>query len=346
MFLVTRILNKIFDIKRLRDFGVKSHKWGYKKGFTSQTLDVCGINNTNYKDFLTDRDYALGHPYNGSYSAIIDNKLWLPMLLHSYEEYIPKYYFFKDKSGFLPLCSEVKSQDVNRYDFVSFLNLLHKKRILALKHTCSSLGNGFLLVKEDKGHFYCNNVECTEVELKDIIERLSDYLVTEYVNQHSYSSSVNSSSLNTMRFLCVWDEDKKSFFLARVFHRFGFNGDVVDNLASGNGVCYFVDPETGVIKSEGVINSNNSGDKYTSNPIHPNIGRSLAGFEIPRFQEVKNKVLEIVNSISFLKYIGLDIAITEDSFKIIEINSLSSLDFVQQREGFLADPRIRKVLKK
>lgn len=346
MFLITDILNKILDIKRLRDFGIKSYKWGYKKGFTSQTLEVCGITKDNYKDFISDRDYALGHPYNGTYSAIIDNKLWLPMLLHNYEEYIPKYYFFKDNRGFLPMCSDVEISNVNRSDISSFFDLLKREKTLALKHSGSSLGQGFLLVKQEDNHFYCNNVEYSEAELKEKIEGLTDYLVTEYVKQHSYSSSINASSLNTMRFLCVWDDDTKSFFLARVFHRFGFTGDVVDNLASGNGVCYFVDPETGVFKSEGVVNFNNTGDKYVKNPVHPNIGKSLSGFKVPRFDEVKEKVLEIANSISFLKYVGFDIAITEDSFKIIEINSLSSLDFVQQREGFLKDSRIRKVLKK
>ena len=41
----------------------------------------------------------------------------------------------------------------------------------------------------------------------------------------------------------------------------------------------------------------------------------------------------------------IEVKLTSDGFKIIEINSLSSLSITQQRKGFLSDSRIQKVLK-
>ena len=346
MFLISRIINTVLRNRILNSFGLHLYKWGYRKGFTSQTLEVCGITKDNYKDFLTDRDYTLGHPYNGAYSSIIDNKLWLPMLLHNYKEYIPEYYFFIDEGGLLPLEDYTKTHSAVRLPNSAFFELLVEKHTLCLKHTHSSVGQGFMLVREDNGKFFVNNNEKTKDDLNQILGSLRQYIVTEFVKQHSYASSVCSTSLNTIRFLCVWDEDKKEFFLARSFHRFGCNGNVVDNIGSGNGMLAFVDVNKGILLSEGSVNFNHTGDKYMTKMVHPDQNIKLGGIEIPRFKEVKAKILEIANANSYMRYMGFDVAITEDSFKIIELNSLSSLDVTQQREGFLKDSRIRKVLKK
>lgn len=345
MFLISRIINKAIRNRQLKCLGVKPFKWGFKKGFTPSTLDVCGITKDNYKEFITDRDYALGHPFNGVYTTIIDNKLWLPMVLHNYKEYIPEYYFFIDKYGLLPL-DDYKTNNKSRLDVSAFFELLKEKHILCLKHTHSSVGKGFMLVREEKDNYYVNNKIISKYDLEKLIISLRDYIVTEFVIQHSYASAICSTSLNTIRFLCVWDDSVKKFFLARSFHRFGCNGNIVDNIGSGNGVLVFVDVDKGTLLSEGAVNSNRSGDRFTKDIIHPDSNIKLSGISIPRFQEIKTKILEIANANSYLKYVGFDVAVTETSFKIIELNSFSSLEVSQQRQGFLVDERIRKILKK
>ena len=55
-----------------------------------------------------------------------------------------------------------------------------------------------------------------------------------------------------------------------------------------------------------------------------------------------NKVLEVLNHLSFLKFVGLDIVITENGFKIIEINSLPTLLGLQIEEGVLRDDRLKR----
>ena len=53
----------------------------------------------------------------------------------------------------------------------------------------------------------------------------------------------------------------------------------------------------------------------------------------------------MTNGIDFLKYCGIDVAITEGGFKIIEINSLPTLAANQQEGGFLKEPWMRKFFK-
>lgn len=315
--------------------------WNYRHGFLPSTKSVCKIDDDNYKEFLSDRDYLAGHPWNGPYTGIIDNKLYLPLLLSKYPEHVPVYYYYKDQSGFLSL-SNFKGQ---RETIDVFFDLLNKKKKLCLKHTHSSVGAGFMLIEQIDESYYINGKNIDYNVLRERIDNLHEYVVTEYIQQHDWSANICSTSLNTLRFLCAWDYEKKEFFLARCFHRFGCNGNVVDNVGSGNGLLVFVDPDTGTCKSNGAININGTGDRFVENIVHPDNNIMLSGMIIPRFEEVKTKVLEIANSLSYLRWVGFDVAITNDSFKIIETNSLSSL-VDQECEGYLKDKRLRRLFNK
>ncbi len=320
--------------------------WNFIHGFSKKTIHLNGITKGNYKSFMSDRQYKLGHPYNGSYSSIIDNKLYLPFLLKNYPEHAPQYFYYLNNQIY---CMDGKSGVATFQDFIS---LLQEKGKLVLKHTSSSLGKGFHLIEFDLsddtkilgGGYYVNKQIINKDNLKNFIYSLKDYVITEYVQQHNYAQEINSSSLNTIRMLCVWDDDINSFYVARCFHRFGSNGSLVDNLGGGNACLHFVNIETGVIESAGMTNNNNLGEYYSDNVIHAS-GKNLAGLQIPKFDEVKRKVIEISNSLPFLRYVGWDIAITEDGFKIIEANSLTSLGILQRKGGYLEDPRLRKIFR-
>ena len=184
--------------------------WNYKHGFIAETVEVCGISKSNYKDFLSDKQYIKGHPYNGAYSSIIDNKLYLPYLLKDYPEHFPTYFFFKDKSGFLKLTGENRER---RYSIADFFDLIHSEKKVCLKHTHSSVGVGFMLVKYENGEYSVNGKIVTKEKLDNIVDGLEEYIVTAYVNQHDYSSNICPTSCNSIRMLCAWDYNKKEFFL-------------------------------------------------------------------------------------------------------------------------------------
>lgn len=94
-------IKRIYTLnKKLSKNGKFGSFWNYRKGFLKETVELGNITKDNNRDFLSDRDYLSGHKYNGTYSSIIDNKLWLPLLLRDYKEYIPQYFYFKDHIGF------------------------------------------------------------------------------------------------------------------------------------------------------------------------------------------------------------------------------------------------------
>ena len=345
--ILNRVIRKVLNIIRFykvsfKEWGVDGIKyfWALKRGFSKLTIDVLGITEANQNDYLSDKEYRNGHPYNGAYSSIIDNKLYLPLLMDDYKEYLPEYYFFIDEYGLLELNGEKR-----RVDYETFFERLSKNKIVCLKHCYSSLGKGFMLVKIENNKFFVNGKESSKNEIIAIFKESVNYIVTEYIYQHEYASNICSTALNTIRFVFIYDGENKTFKLVRSFHRFGCNGSVVDNLAAGNGICAFIDIDKGVLSNRSIVNFEDKKNQIIYDVVHPDNNVLLTGIALPYFFEIRDKIIEILNKKSFLKYCGIDVAITEGGFKIIEINSLPTLAANQTEGGFLKEPWMRKFFK-
>jgi hypothetical protein len=75
---------------------------------------------------------------------------------------------------------------------------------------------------------------------------------------------------------------------------------------------------------------------------HPDSGESF-DIQIPRWEQITDKLEQICRDYPQLRYWGFDVAVTEDSFKILEINSLSGLMAAQCKEPLIKDPKTREV---
>ena len=315
----------------------------YRKGFLPSIMSYSGINKENHKQYLSSKDYQFYSYPNGLYNRLAEIKLNIPYLLKDYVEYVPEYYFFKDTYGFLPL-ENYSGKRQPRLSIDSFLEILHDKKELACKPCSSRWGNGFMKVEIKNNTYFINNQIYPFTAFVTEILALNDYIITEYIVQHLYAQAIYPISVNTIRLLCVWDELKKEFFLARAFQRFGTNGSLVDNLKSGNGLAVFIDFETGEFTHKIISNTNKRGYRISNSRLHPDTGVSLEGVSIPNWHFLKNKILEISNHISFLKYVGYDIALTEKGFKILEINSKVGLHTLQIHDPLFTDERIKNCI--
>jgi predicted ATP-grasp superfamily ATP-dependent carboligase len=76
--------------------------------------------------------------------------------------------------------------------------------------------------------------------------------------------------------------------------------------------------------------------------IHPDSKKQIAGVFIPNWSDTINRVLSVMGRLSFLKYVGIDLVINENGFKIIEMNFLTSLSALQIEEGLLKDERLKR----
>lgn len=154
------------------------------------------------------------------------------------------------------------------------------------------------------------------------ISSLKNYIITEYFYTCKEFKKYSDKSVNCLRYL-VGRVDGKLEFL-KSYIRFGTKkSGYVENYNNGGILC-FVD-ENGKFEYGNIIENN----KNKKIDIHPDNHSKLKG-NIPKWNEIKNIIKEFDLYFPQLKYLGFDFIINDkDEVKILEINSLSSLDTIQ-----------------
>lgn len=343
---INRLLFKIPILKWSKEFSnnyrcslvpknLKRDCWAFKKGFYVETINLGGITKENHAHFLPDRTYNKLHPLNGNKTVIIDNKLYLPYLLSHYESICPEYYFFIEKGNSIWIGTDSQKK-------VTIYEKLILSGKLVMKPCFSELGNGFLLASAiDRGYVLLNDRRMSKSEFEQFTTTLTEYIVTEYIQQHSYAQYIYGNSANTIRLLYVWDPSRCEHIIAQAFHRFGMNGKNVDNLAKGNGLLAYMNVSTGEISDQGLIKYIGKPVEKTIISVHPNTGAKIAGTMVPNWKPTTSLVTKIMNEISFVKYTGIDVIMTDSGFRIIEMNSFPTLSAIQAEYGLLNNERTK-----
>ena len=139
----------------------------------------------------------------------------------------------------------------------------------------------------------------------------SDMIYQKILEQSSFMSSFNASSINTIRFLTLNINGVCSVLSA--FIRIGGKGAFVDNFSSGTGVLVGLNQE-GALHEFGI---DKSFHKIYTSPS----GLGFAGVIIPERERIKEIVCSFHRHIPYAELIGWDIAIAKDGTPIvIEIN--------------------------
>lgn len=299
----------------------------HRKGYTYSDWTAMGLNRDNYKRYLSNAEYYAMHPINGRYSVWIDDKLILKYLCAGTEldRYMPRYYFLIDNAGNMHKLMDFKGDSGICTDVI--IMYLKAKGALAVKKIAGSIGEGFYCFKyEAKSGYSINGVSMTEGQLREKIMQLRDYIITEYLVPHEELAAFSEGVVNCIRYLSgningspVW---------IKGFIRFGTkNSGYVENYNAGGILCYL--DQNGQFR-EGNILKNGRNTVITE---HVDSGCPLEG-TIPLWNEIRDAVSVFCQYFPMLKYLGFDFVVTKtNEVKILEINSLTSLDVLELRES-------------
>ena len=157
---------------------------------------------------------------------------------------------------------------------------------------------------------------------------------------HPDIEKLNPESVNTIR-VTVINEHGNDPIIPFAFIRIGTKkSGVTDNLGSGGMVCK-IDMETGRFYDGEIIQDH----KFVKAPVHPDTQEKMEGV-IPNWELVKSGIIQVCNYIPELEWLGFDIAITPDSFCIIEINTSQNLhkayEYPEEIKGYLSRKLKRK----
>ena len=316
-----------------KDVPIFTKLWAWKRGFLGTRVHRFNINESNYKNHMPDFDYYKLHPINGSYGRWIDDKLTMKYVLAPFNEFIPKYYFQIEDNQILRL---MDAPDDITTDISGIVELLKIEKDLALKLLSGSLGAGFYRVSYKNDHFYINGEEKELSELEVFVKSLKGYLVTEYIVAHKDIREIYDVTPNTLRVQTIKDENDKPSIIGS-FMRFGTKKSGILELIDAGSVMAGVGLENGLVFDPVIAKDN----KLVRVDLHPDTNENME-IVLPHWDEIKQKVIEISNYVPSLTYLGFDIIITENSFKIIEINSLSAAKSVSYHNPFFENDHSKK----
>jgi hypothetical protein len=325
------------DLFEVKTTTLKQKLWALRRGFFSDKIELYGLNDQNYSDYLSDLDYYKMFPINGFYGRWIDDKLTMRLILQPFAQYLPEYYFQIGNGEILrlPDCPEGYGQEIQ-----DVLALLMEKRCLAAKLFAGSVGVGFVKLDYENQGYSINDQPASEQEVQRVLEPWVNmggggYLITEYLHAHPALSRIWSKSANTVRVMAIRQRGQPPRLVGS-YIRFGTSATGgVDNTGAGGLTCS-VDIENGKF-SGGKIFNVGKWDHYND---HPDSNVPVAG-EVPFWTQITQILIEISNYIPQVIYLGYDVVIIPGGFKIIEINSHQALRSIQAQIPVLKNERTR-----
>lgn len=327
------------DMKSQVKLPLLKRLWAWRRGYSSKCIPLYGLNDKNAHLYLPDIHHEAAHPINGMFSTLIDNKLNLRFTLSDFREHLPAYYLLLYRNEIIPL--DGHSRVLPREDTKVILDLCREKGKIAMKRLADAFGAGFCVISYDSGIFKWNGTTVSEMDLESKLRGLTDYIVVEYVQQHSYARSFYPMTANTLRIMTARDYNAHETFIIGVMQKIGTSKskNFTDHVALGGMACA-VDIESGEI-GPGVSFIEDSQEPVW-HERHPDTGTQIKGTLIPGWKEIRSKILKIADTLAVVPYMGWDVIITEDGFKVLEINSLPGINLIQFFKPLLADERTRR----
>ena len=203
--------------------------------------------------------------------------------------------------------------DLNQTSIDDFKKFIKKHNTFIVKPIDDTGGHGVEKITVDK-----------KTDINNLYDKLinnNQALVEECVIQHKDMAKLAEKSVNTLRIVTITVDDVTHVMLRVI--RIGNGINAVDNFHSGGMFAYF--DENGIITTpaadrEGIVYEN-----------HPFTNVKIKGYKIPYYQEAIDMAIKASKVIPEIKYIGFDIAITDNGPVIIEGNELPGYDVYQSK---------------
>ena len=357
---VPQIRKQLIRDWNISDNSVSDKIWALRSGFLPSRINLYNLTKENAHTFLSDFDIERIYRANNHFEFWINDKITLKYILRGdlaldnigkeMLNYMPEYYLYVENDGRYSYLMDVPHTITRDSDFL--LNLLKYKGELALKPSNGSGGRGFMHLTYVDGVIYSNSKEMPLSEFEEMKHQINGYIITEYVHQHHELQNVWNESECTLRIIVAktWPDVYSGGKLNVVasYARFGTR--------MSEGACNM---NTGGVAVSFDFNSGNYGKHFFRYPgfdkdgiclydSHPDTGVVLDGKKLPNCELVKKATYCLCNYLSSLEFFGLDFVITEDSVKLLEVNSLPPLFTPQSLDGAILvnNPEAREFFKK
>ena len=316
-------------------------RWAHERGFLAESAYAYGLNDDNYKKYLSDYDFYKIWPLNNWTRIWINDKLTLKYILgeEKYKDFMPKYYFYTAQEGLKFLSDYPYDRKSNDSIMDSVKKILQEVGELACKPCNGTTSLGFFKLSFYDNKYYINDEIVTEESLEMFVSEHTNYVFTEYLRPSDVFSKY-SPMIHTLRLVTLNTDGENPEIIGGYLRipneKSGVANYVVLNDENQDKFNIFleIDIKTGEYSNAKQIYLN----KVKDVTKHPDTGVVFNG-EIKEYDKLKNIILDIATKFNTITYMGFDIGITDDGFKCMEINSHPGIKYMQIFKSLYADEK-------
>ena len=188
--------------------------------------------------------------------------------------------------------------------FEAFQQFVRRHPVFVKKRVELSKGDSVALV----------NTAVPGFNLRDCFNRMiaeGRHILEEKIVQSDTMAKLNPSSVNTVR--CITFNTRKGIRVAYCFLKVGCAGSFVDNGGAG-GILIGINKDNGKLDTEGF---DEFGTRYVQ---HPSTNTVFNGYQLPEWKTMIELCKELSAKTPTVRYIGWDMAHTDEGWVIVEGN--------------------------
>lgn len=234
---------------------------------------------------------------------------------------MPEYYGVFDPGGGFTSDGEL----LNSVDDLQKLFARPDIKDVVFKPTSCSHGLGILVCRNNRDgtiHVFGEG----DISISALHNRLSEthyskhhfipdsYVIEKRIKQHSFLDNYNTTCVQAMRVI-TYLATTGEIEIKLLHQKFGIAGKYTDNVVGRGGFSTIID-ENGVFCPARQF----TGDDWITFDNHPETGFPITGQKLPFFHEAVELAIKAQSLIPQLRFIGWDIAITDDGPVLLEGN--------------------------
>jgi len=321
------------DFFKNKSVSLKLKIWAYKRGFLSKRVAFYGLNENNYKQYMSDLQFFNRKSLkNFTFREWYNNKVSTYYILQPFSDHLPAHYYYVSKKKIVSLGGKTLTADVN-----GIISLLKEKNELACKKSDGLQGQGFSKLSYSDNVFYINDKSVSYDYLKSYFTGLDGYIITEYVHCNKQLKRINTNSPNTIRLITIFDNNNGAQITSAAISFGTAKTGPVEWTKNQTLVCG-VRLESGDIYDPLLITN----EKHIPCLSHPDSKESIEG-TVPNWGLIKKNILIISNYLSVTPYLTYDVVSTDEGFKILEINSHGRVFIIQYYYPFFQNEYQKKL---
>ena len=318
-------------------------RWALEKGFLYSNARAYALDDNNYCDYLSDKDFYKLWPINSWSRIWVDDKLTLKYMLNGTEfsHIMPKYYYYSTPNGLRGL---MDNQD-NGQSIEDLILLIKKVGEIACKPNNGTGSNGFYKLSFANNNFFINKSKTDIEEVRLFVKEHPNYIFTEYLHPSKEFAKINNL-IHTLRVVTVNTNGDNPRIIGG-YMRFGTSMHGEANHMSKNvdsqslfDFLVDVDFDKGRIHNSKLVYF----DKVVDSPKHPE-SQVLVDMEIPNWTKLKSEILGIARYFGNLEFLGFDFGITDMGPKLMEINTHPGIKYMQLFHSLYEDEKTKMWLK-